>query len=57
MRLNGQNLGNLIDIPATGGWTSWSNVIVMILHLPQGVQNLNLMFFNGGFNLNYIDFD
>lgn len=57
MRLNGQNLGNLIDIPATGGWTSWSNVIVNDIALPQGVQNLNLMFFNGGFNLNYIDFE
>ncbi|HPN38565.1 MAG TPA: cellulase family glycosylhydrolase [Melioribacteraceae bacterium] len=57
MRLNGQNLGNLIDIPSTGGWTSWSNVVVNNIPLNYGIQNFNLMFFNGGFNLNYIDFE
>jgi hypothetical protein len=57
MRLDGQSLGNFIDIPASGGWTSWSNVVVNNIQLPYGVHNFNIMFFNGGFNINYIDFE
>lgn len=57
MRLDGQNLGNLIDVPATGGWSSWANLVVNNINLPSGTHTLNLMFFNGGFNINYIDFE
>ncbi|MFH0733524.1 MAG: cellulase family glycosylhydrolase [bacterium] len=57
MRLDGLNLGTFIDIPATGGWTSWSNVVVQDINLPVGAHTLVLNFFNGGFNLSNVKFE
>ena len=57
MRWDGQNLGNLVDVPATGGWTSWRSLAVNNLPLTQGKHTFSLIFFFGGFNINFVKFD
>lgn len=57
MRLDNQNIGNLVDIPATGGWTTWRDVVVQNIPLIQGAHTLQFNFFNGGFNLASMKFD
>lgn len=57
MRWDGQNLGDLIDVPNTGGWTSWKSISVNNISLTKGTHTFSLTFFFGGFNLNYVKFD
>ena len=57
MRWDGQNLGNLIDVPATGGWSSWRSLAVNNIPLTQGKHTFSLNFYFGGFNINFVKFD
>lgn len=57
MRWDGENLGNIVDVAATGGWTAWQNVTVNNLSLTEGKHTFSLNFFFGGFNINFVKFD
>jgi len=57
MRMDGINIGTFIDVPATGGWTSWRNIAVNNIPLLEGKHSFSLSFFFGGFNINFVKFD
>src|SRR5215472_14606553 len=49
---SGTNLTGNINVPATGAWQSWTNVVTTIT-LPAGQQTLTFDQDNPGWNLNY----
>ncbi|MBU2446260.1 MAG: cellulase family glycosylhydrolase [Bacteroidetes bacterium] len=55
-RLNSINITPVIDIPSTGGWQNWHDIFIENVYLPQGEHKLQLVFFFGGFNINYFEF-
>lgn len=56
LRSNGRDLAGAIAVPNTGNWQQWQNSSVEI-NLPQGVQELELYFDSGNFNVNYVDLE
>jgi Carbohydrate binding module (family 6) len=52
---NGTNLSGPVNIPATGGWQSWTSVTVTVT-LPAGQQTLTLDQDNGGWNVHTLTF-
>ncbi len=56
LRLNGTQLGDYVDVPATGGWQSWQTILAGNFDLPQGEHKLKIQFFFGGFNFNFAEF-
>jgi hypothetical protein len=51
----GTNLSGDVDVPATGGWQTWTTVTANVT-LPAGQQILTLAQDNGGWNINYLTF-
>lgn len=52
---SGKNLSGAINIPATGGWQTWTTVTASVT-LPAGQQILTLNQDTGGWNINYLNF-
>lgn len=52
---SGTNLTGNVNVPATGGWQTWTNVSAT-LTLPAGQQVLTVNQDNGGWNINYMSF-
>ncbi|MGW3174945.1 carbohydrate-binding protein [Streptomyces sp. NPDC001153] len=52
---SGTNLSGAVDIPATGGWQTWTTVTANVT-LPAGRQVLTLDQDNSGWNLNHLSF-
>ncbi len=52
---SGTNLSGSVNVPATGGWQTWTTVTASIT-LPAGQQILTLDQDNGGWNINYASF-
>jgi hypothetical protein len=52
---SGTNLTGSVNVPATGGWQTWTNVTASIT-LPAGTQTLTIDQDNAGWNLNYTSF-
>ncbi|HEV3172496.1 MAG TPA: carbohydrate-binding protein [Actinocrinis sp.] len=52
---SGTNLSGNINVPATGGWQTWTTVTASVT-LPAGTQTLTLNQDNGGWNINYLSF-
>jgi Tfp pilus assembly protein PilV len=52
----GTNLSGNVNLPATGGWQTWSTVTTTV-SLPAGKQTLTLVQDTGGWNLNYMTFN
>jgi hypothetical protein len=50
---SGANLSGAVNIPATGGWQTWTTVTANVT-LPAGQQVLTLNEDTGGWNLNYL---
>jgi endonuclease/exonuclease/phosphatase family metal-dependent hydrolase len=48
------NVWKSVNVPATGGWQSWTTVSVPVT-LGAGTQQLTLLFDTGGMNLDYVD--
>ncbi len=53
--VDGQGV-SMVNIPATGGWQNWQNVILQNINLTAGTHKLTLRFYTGNFNLSNIDF-
>jgi beta-glucanase (GH16 family) len=49
---SGTNLTGNVNVPATGGWQTWTNVVAAVT-LPAGQQTLTFDQDNAGWNLNY----
>jgi hypothetical protein len=56
LRMDGVNIGNLIDVPLTGGWQNWESVIVQNIPISHGIHEFQVNFYFEGFNINLIDF-
>jgi len=56
IKWDGQNLTDIIDLPATGGWQNWETVSVSNIQLTSGTHSLQIRFLFGDFNYNYIEF-
>jgi hypothetical protein len=52
---SGANLSGNINVPATGGWQTWTTVSATVT-LPAGQQVLTLDEDNGGWNIRYLTF-
>jgi beta-glucanase (GH16 family) len=52
---SGTNLSGSVNVPATGGWQTWTNVTASVA-LPAGQQTLTMNQDNGGWNINYSRF-
>jgi len=52
---SGRNLSGSVNVPATGGWQTWTTVTASVT-LPAGQQVLTLSEDNGGWNINYMTF-
>jgi|GEM_PF-913495 len=52
---SGTNLTGSVNVPATGGWQTWTNVTASIT-LSAGTQTLTIDQDNAGWNLNYTSF-
>ena len=52
---SGTNLSGNINVPATGGWQTWTTVNATVT-LPAGQQTLTVYQDNAGWNLNYLTF-
>ncbi|WP_194905659.1 carbohydrate-binding protein [Catenulispora rubra] len=51
----GTNLSGAVNVPATGGWQTWTTVTTSVT-LPAGQQTLTVYQDNGGWNLNSFSF-
>jgi endoglucanase len=45
-----------ISVPSTGGWQSWQTMSLGQYQLEAGIHTTTLYFYNGGFNVNYLEF-
>jgi beta-glucanase (GH16 family) len=52
---SGVNLSGNVNVPATGGWQTWTNVTATVT-LPAGQQTLTVNQDNPGWNINYFAF-
>ena len=52
---SGTNLSGSVNVPATGGWQTWTNVTATVT-LPAGQQVLTVDQDNAGWNINYMSF-
>jgi beta-glucanase (GH16 family)/uncharacterized protein involved in high-affinity Fe2+ transport len=52
---SGTNLSGSVNVPATGGWQTWTNVTATVT-LPAGQQTLTINQDKAGWNLNYSTF-
>jgi type II secretory pathway pseudopilin PulG len=53
--LTGTNLSGNVNVPASGGWQTWTTVTANVA-LPAGQQTLTLAQDKGGWNINYFTF-
>ncbi len=56
LKIDGNNTGPTIDVPSTGSFSTWSDVVIPDITLPQGVHVLTITFPVGGFNLTSMNF-
>jgi hypothetical protein len=56
LTLDGQGMGAMLNVPATGGWQSWQNVTMQGVNLTAGVHKFTARFYTGNFNLSNFDF-
>lgn len=54
--LDGQLLGSVITVPATGGWQNWQTLTLDSVAITAGVKKLLIKFYTGDFNFSYVDF-
>ncbi len=56
--LDGGMLSNTVaDVPATGGWQSWTTLTIPNVYIPAGNHALQFKCILSGFNLSYFDFE
>ena len=55
LRLDGGALGGTLNVPDTGGYQTWQNLLLLNQNLSAGIHTLRLEIVTGGVNINYID--
>ena len=55
VELDGVDITGLVDIPATGGWQNWDDVIVTGVPMNAGEQQLRIVMVDAAYNINYLD--
>ncbi len=56
LRMDGNNIGNPLSVPVTGGWQNWNTLTVSDVWLSQGTHSFSANFYFGGFNIAFYDF-
>ncbi len=56
VKVDGKELISPVNIPSTGDWQKWQDVILGKIQLNMGAHDIQFYFEKGGFNLNYLDF-
>ena len=56
VQLNGVNLA-VVDVPSTGGWYNWQNVVIPDIEVASGEQFLKIQLVQAGFNIERIKFE
>ena len=56
VQLNGVNLA-VVDVPSTGGWYDWENVIIPNVQVFEGEQFFKIQLVQAGFNIERIKFE
>jgi aryl-phospho-beta-D-glucosidase BglC (GH1 family) len=57
LEVGGSNVTGLINVPATGGWQTWSTLPARIFTNPAPMTSFKLVMVAGSFNLNWVRFD
>jgi endoglucanase len=47
----------IVETPVTGGWQTWTTKPSSMFQLPQGLHTLRMRVLDGGFNLNWFEFE
>jgi len=55
IKFNGVDVTGQVDVPVTGGWQFWEEVVIPNIPLSAGTQVMHVDFYNGQFNLNWIE--
>ena len=55
--INGSTLGNLTGFPNCGDWQVWETSGTITVELPAGKNEIRLDFVQGGFNINWFEFE
>ncbi len=55
--VNGAKACRVTNTTNTGGWQNWNTTPAFEIYLPQGRSELQLNFVQGGFNLNWVEFE
>ncbi len=55
LELDGQMVGDVQDVPDTGGWESWGNLNAGEIYLSEGWHKLRVVIAAAGFNFDQID--
>ncbi len=56
VQLNGTNLA-VVDVPGTGGWYNWQNVVIPDVEVSSGEQFFKIQIVQAGFNIARIKFE
>jgi len=56
VQLNGVNLA-VVDVPSTGGWYDWQNMLIPDVEVSEGEQFLKIQIVQAGFNIERIKFE
>jgi endoglucanase Acf2/PKD repeat protein len=55
IEFNGMDLTGELSVPVTGGWQFWQEMPIPDIYLNAGEQIMHVNFYNGQFNLNWIE--
>jgi beta-glucanase (GH16 family) len=55
IEMDGTDITGAVNIPVTGGWTNWQNVVATNKPMTAGTHIMRVYVENTGFNLNYIN--
>ncbi|MCK8521298.1 glycosyl hydrolase [Aquimarina sp. D1M17] len=56
LELDGVSITDIITVPITGNWQSYTTVTVNDISISSGIRELRLVFDSNGFNINYVEF-
>ena len=57
LEMDGQNISGAIQVPNTGGWQTYTSVVIPNVQLQAGLQQLQVKYDSEYLNLNYLNFD
>jgi len=56
VEIDKNNVSGSINIPNTGSWTTWRNVVIPCVKIESGIRKMKLVVESAGFDLNWFEF-